>query len=179
MELPPPKRTLLGRFASWVQHLHALRAAIERARGRSPVLDAAFETVEHDSDLGGGMLAGALSYRLFVFALPLAFFVVSGLGVLASALGTQPHLVANSVGLVGAVTKQIESTSKASSSWWVALTSLSRVSTQREFSFGRSRSSTRWHGSARRRRSRCAPAPSGSSPRHSPANSCSSSAWAA
>jgi uncharacterized membrane protein YfhO len=33
------------------------------------------ETIEHDSDLGGGMLAGALSYRLFVFFLPLAFFI--------------------------------------------------------------------------------------------------------
>ena len=35
------------------------------------------------------MLAGALSYRLFVFALPLAFFLVSGLGLLASALGVR------------------------------------------------------------------------------------------
>jgi uncharacterized BrkB/YihY/UPF0761 family membrane protein len=123
VELPPPKRTLLGRFASWVQRLHALRAGIERARGRSPALDATFESIERDSELGGGMLAGALSYRLFVFALPLALFVVSGLGLLASALGTEPHLVANSVGLAGVVTKQIESTSKATSNWWVALTS--------------------------------------------------------
>jgi hypothetical protein len=90
LKLPPPRRTLLGRLvgrlAQWVEHAHALRAGIERARGRSATLDATLDTVERDSQVGGGILAGALSYRLFVFALPLAFFLVSGLGVLASAL---------------------------------------------------------------------------------------------
>jgi hypothetical protein len=47
------------------------------------------------------MLAGALSYRLFLFALPLALFVVSGLGLLASAIGFEPKLITNSVGLAG------------------------------------------------------------------------------
>jgi uncharacterized BrkB/YihY/UPF0761 family membrane protein len=123
MELPPPRRTLLGRFASWIEHAHALRAGIERARGRSATLDATLETIEHDSEIGGGMLAGALSYRLFVFALPLAVFIISGLGVLASALGREPSLVADSVGLAGVVTAQIAETAGGDSSWWVALTS--------------------------------------------------------
>jgi len=123
MDLPPPRRTLLGRFASWVEHARALRGWIDEARGRSAVLDALFETIERDSDVGGGMLAGALSYRLFVFALPLAFFVVAGLGLLASALGIEPHLISNSVGLAGIVTQQVATTAKGASSWWVALTS--------------------------------------------------------
>jgi uncharacterized BrkB/YihY/UPF0761 family membrane protein len=123
MELPPTRGTLLGRAAAWVERMHALRAAVEHARGRSGTLDATFETMEHDSDLGGGMLAGALSYRLFVFTLPLAFFVISGLGLLASAFGTQPHLISNSVGMAGVVTSQVANTAEGSSSWWVALTS--------------------------------------------------------
>jgi uncharacterized BrkB/YihY/UPF0761 family membrane protein len=123
MDLPPPRRTLLGRLASWVEHARALRGWIDEARGRSAALDATFETIERDSDVGGGMLAGALSYRLFVFALPLAFFVVAGLGLVASALGIEPHLISNSVGLAGIVTQQVASTAKGSSSWWVALTS--------------------------------------------------------
>ena len=89
IELPPPKRTLLGRLAHWVEHAQALKGWVQEARGDSPALDATFETIERDSHIGGGMLAGALSYRLFIFALPLAFFLVSGLGVLASALGVQ------------------------------------------------------------------------------------------
>ena len=54
---------------------------MQEARERSPALDATLETIELDSHIGGGILAGALSYRLFVFLLPLAFFLVSGLGV--------------------------------------------------------------------------------------------------
>ncbi len=123
VDLPRPRRTLLRRVSSWVEHAHALRAWVEQVRRRSAAIDATFETIERDSDMGGGILAGALSYRLFVFALPFAFFVVSGLGLLASALGLEPQVISNSVGLAGVVTKQVESTAKGASNWWVALTS--------------------------------------------------------
>jgi uncharacterized BrkB/YihY/UPF0761 family membrane protein len=123
MKLPPPRRTLPGRLTLWVEQAQALRGWIEQARKRSATLDATFETIERDSHIGGGILAGALSYRLFVFVLPLAFFIVSGLGLLASAVGIEPHVISNSVGLAGVVTKQVASTSKGASSWWVALTS--------------------------------------------------------
>ena len=124
MKLPPPRRTLLQRLALWAEHPHALSGWIKDARGRSAALDATFETIERDSHVGGGMLAGALSYRLFVFALPLAFFVVSGLGLLASALGTDANVIAGSVGLAGLVTQEVANTAEGGSSWWVALTSL-------------------------------------------------------
>ncbi len=123
MKLPPPRRTLLRRVTLWAEHARALRGWIEEARRRSPALDATFETIERDSEVGGNMLAGALSYRLFVFSLPAAFFAVSGLGLLASAVGIEPHLISNSVGLAGVVTKQVASTSKGASSWWIALSS--------------------------------------------------------
>ena len=124
IELPRPKRTLLGRLAHWVEHAQALKGWVQEARGDSPALDATFETIERDSHIGGGMLAGALSYRLFIFALPLAFFLVSGLGLLASALGVQANVVVNSVGVAGTVTKQVQGAAEGSSSWWVALTAL-------------------------------------------------------
>ena len=114
---------MLRRLTLWAEHAHALRGWIEEARRRSAALDATFETIERDSHIGGGMLAGALSYRLFVFSLPAAFFAVSGLGLLASAVGVEPHLISNSVGLGGVVTKQVESTAKGGSNWWIALSS--------------------------------------------------------
>jgi uncharacterized BrkB/YihY/UPF0761 family membrane protein len=123
LELPRPKRTLLRRFTAWVEQAQALKGWVEEARGRWAALDATFETIERDSRIGGGMLAGALSYRLFVFALPLAFFLVAGLGLLAEAVGVQPNVVVNSVGFAGTVTKQVESSAKEASNWWVALTS--------------------------------------------------------
>lgn len=124
IELPRPKRTLLGRLAHWAENAQALKGWVQEARKDSPALDATFETIERDSHIGGGMLAGALSYRLFIFSLPLAFFLVSGLGVLANALGVEPHVVVNSIGVAGTVTKQIQGAAKGSSNWWVALTSL-------------------------------------------------------
>ena len=122
-EIPRPRRTLLRKLTASVERAHALKASTADARKRSPVLDATFETIERDSDLGGAMLAGALSYRLFIFALPLAFFFVAGAGLLAAAIGSEPHAVANSVGLAGVVTKQVASASSDSSNWWVVLSS--------------------------------------------------------
>jgi len=119
-KLPPPRRTLLHRLTAWIEQARAVRGWVERARRRSATLDAAFETIERDSEIGGGMLAGALSYRLFVFALPFAFFLVSGLGLLTKAFGSDPNALANSVGLAGVIAKQVASASE-SSSWWITL----------------------------------------------------------
>jgi uncharacterized BrkB/YihY/UPF0761 family membrane protein len=121
--LPPPRRTLLRRVTAWAERARGLRRWVEAARARWAIVDATFEAIERDSEIGGVILAGALSYRLFVFALPLAFFLVSGLGLLASALGKEPDLIVNSVGFAGVITKQVESASKGSSNWWVALSS--------------------------------------------------------
>jgi membrane protein len=118
-KLPPPRPTLLHRLTARVEQA-GVRGWVERARRRSAALDAAFETIEHDSEIGGGMLAGALSYRLFVFALPFAFFLVSGLGLLANAVGSDPNALADSVGLAGVIAKQVASASE-SSNWWITL----------------------------------------------------------
>ena len=48
----------------------ARRAQDERGRHRS--VDAVFEMAERDSEVGGGIIAGALAYRLFIWLLPLA-----------------------------------------------------------------------------------------------------------
>jgi uncharacterized BrkB/YihY/UPF0761 family membrane protein len=117
------RRTLLRRLTAVAERGAALKAGTSRARSRSPAVDATFETVERDSDLGGAMLAGALSYRLFVFALPLAFFLVAGAGLLSEAFGVKPNVIPSSVGFAGVITKQVASASSGSSNWWVALTS--------------------------------------------------------
>lgn len=123
VKLPSRRRTLLRRVTAWTERAHTLKDRTARARQRSATLDATFETIEHDSDLGGAMLAGALSYRLFVFALPLSFFLVSIAGLLAQALGIEPDAIPSSVGFAGVITKQIASASNDSSNWWVAISS--------------------------------------------------------
>jgi hypothetical protein len=61
-----------------------------------------------------------VAYRLFVFALPLGFFLVSGLGVLERVLGVDPQAAANTVGLAGLITQQVAGEADNSSSLCVA-----------------------------------------------------------
>ena len=44
-----------------------LSQRLERERGLHPSVDAAFEMVERDGEVGGGIIAGALAYRLFIW----------------------------------------------------------------------------------------------------------------
>ncbi|HUK94226.1 MAG TPA: YhjD/YihY/BrkB family envelope integrity protein [Gaiellaceae bacterium] len=123
LDLPPPRRTFAQRFALWLERGRALPGRVEEARGRSAVLDTGFEWIERDSEIGGGILSGALAYRLFIFTLPLAFFLVSVLGLASDAANKSPKEIARSVGLLGLVTSQVASTSKEHASAWVGLTS--------------------------------------------------------
>ena len=64
-------------------------------------VDAVFEMVERDGDVGGGIIAGALAYRLFIWLLPLALVAVAGLGFAADASSDSPEEAADSWGSTG------------------------------------------------------------------------------
>jgi uncharacterized BrkB/YihY/UPF0761 family membrane protein len=119
--VPPPKPTVLRRLALALERIRAVRVRIERARAQSGPLDAALATIERDSEIGGGILAGALAYRVFVFALPLAFFLVACLGLVARAFGTDPQSIGDDAGLAGLVTQEVARAAAGSSNVWVAL----------------------------------------------------------
>jgi hypothetical protein len=121
--LPPTTPSVLRWLAFAPQRVRVLRKQIDRARAHSGPLDAALATIARDSEIGGPILAGAVAYRLFVFALPLGFFLVSGLGVLERELGVDGRAAANTIGLAGLITRQVAGDVDNSSSWWVALTS--------------------------------------------------------
>jgi uncharacterized membrane protein len=57
--LPPPRRTLLRRLTAWAERARGLRRWIEAARRRWTIVDATFEAIERDSEIGGVILAGA------------------------------------------------------------------------------------------------------------------------
>jgi uncharacterized BrkB/YihY/UPF0761 family membrane protein len=97
------------------------RRVTERAqeeRGRHGSLDAVFEIVDRDAEVAGGIIAGALAYRLFIWLLPLALVLVGGLGLFADAASDSPKDVAGSVGLGGLVAASFQESTKAS---WYAL----------------------------------------------------------
>lgn len=59
-----------------------VRHRVEDARPQTPVIDTAYEMYEHDSSIAGGMLAGAIAFRLFLVLVPLLLVLVAGLGFL-------------------------------------------------------------------------------------------------
>ena len=116
-----PKPTLIRRLTLLLGRSRALRARVEAARSHSRVLDTSFEVIERDSDIGGGILAGALAYRLFLFFLPLAFLLVAALGLASRWFDVSPQEIGKDIGVVGLVTKQVAASSRSGTGWWVAL----------------------------------------------------------
>jgi hypothetical protein len=92
----------MGRIRAWQDSLRARgerlaeRAQSERQLHKS--VDATFQMVDRDLELGGGIIAGALAYRLFIWLLPLALVAVAGLGIAADASSNSPEQEASSLG---------------------------------------------------------------------------------
>jgi uncharacterized BrkB/YihY/UPF0761 family membrane protein len=90
------------------------RAGIEARRADSASIDTAFEAVERDAQTGGGVLAAALAFRLFMFLVPYAFVMVTGFGLASTAAGQDPTDAARSAGIGGLLANAVASTSTLS-----------------------------------------------------------------
>ncbi|HET9322789.1 MAG TPA: YhjD/YihY/BrkB family envelope integrity protein [Gaiellaceae bacterium] len=97
----------------------AQRAQDERERRRS--VDTLFEMVERDSEVGGGIIAGALAYRLFIWLLPLALIAVAGLGFAADASSESLEEAAHSLGLEGLISNSIANAADSPNRWYALL----------------------------------------------------------
>jgi uncharacterized BrkB/YihY/UPF0761 family membrane protein len=97
----------------------AARAEAERARHAS--VDAVFEMVDRDIEVGGGIIAGALAYRFFIWLLPFALVAVAGLGIAADAASESPQHAAKSLGLSGLVSNSVASAADSSARWYALL----------------------------------------------------------
>jgi len=95
------------------------------ARESHASVDVAFDAFERDDQVGGGIIAGALAYRLFIWLLPLALVLVAGLGVMADATSESPRQVARSVGLLGLVSGSVASAAKSPSRWYALVVGIS------------------------------------------------------
>ena len=97
----------------------AERAQDERSKHNS--VDAAFEIVDRDGEVGGGIIAGALAYRLFIWLLPLALVVVAGLGIAADARSESPQEAAKSLGVQGLISSSISNAADSPNRWYAIL----------------------------------------------------------
>src|SRR5215475_2302075 len=90
----------------------------QEERGRHGWIDAIFEFVDRDSEVGGGIIAGALAYRLFIWLLPLALVVVAGLGIAADSRSESPRDAAGEVGMQGLVSSSIATAADSPKRWY-------------------------------------------------------------
>ena len=95
----------------------AVRAQIARApevlddlRARRRTVDAAMQTFEYDQRRVGGLLAGALAFRLFLWLLPVGLLLVAVAGFAAASRSTDD--VGSGLGLTAYVTGVIADTGK-------------------------------------------------------------------
>ncbi len=116
-----------GRLAVWIERGHGLRARAEGARSSHVSLDVGFSLFENDSSIGGGLLAGALAYRLFVLMLPLTLLLVSGIGLYAGAADQSPGQVARETGMHGLIASQVAETASSRARWIVFLVMIPAV----------------------------------------------------
>ncbi len=105
----------------WLEHGRRLGASAEAARSRHTTVDFGFRLLERDASIGGGLLAGALAYRLFVLLLPTALLFVSGLGLYAEAADKSTSEAASEAGLHGLIASQVASASSSNARWLVFL----------------------------------------------------------
>ena len=74
---------------------------------RSSAVDAAFKTIERDAEVGGGVLAAAVGFRIFLFLVPYVFVFVAGFGIATDAADKSAQSVAHDAGVRGLTARAI------------------------------------------------------------------------
>ncbi len=89
---------------------------LQAARETNQMVDAGFHFYERDLGAGGGVLAGALAFRLFIFAVPYVFVVLTLFGSAAELQNESGQDAARSAGLTGLIAKSVADAQRTSDS---------------------------------------------------------------
>jgi len=95
----------------------------DRARERHASVRLALQAFESDRRRAGGLLAGGLAYRIFLWQIPLALFLVSAFGLATELSGDDPADLARKTGMTAALAGTISQAVAASQSarWWLLI----------------------------------------------------------
>ncbi len=99
------------------------RREFDRARDEHVTVRLAVQAFESDRRRAGGLLAGGLAYRIFLWQIPLALFLVSAFGLATQLSGDDPADLARETGMTAALAGTISQAVAASQSarWWLLL----------------------------------------------------------
>jgi uncharacterized BrkB/YihY/UPF0761 family membrane protein len=88
-----------------VGRIQRAREQLEEKRPSSKIIDTALGAFERDVAAGGGVLAGAVAFRVFLFMIPYVFLIVVIFGLGASAASEDPGRLARDAGIGGLAAK--------------------------------------------------------------------------
>jgi uncharacterized BrkB/YihY/UPF0761 family membrane protein len=94
--------------AKVVDRVQRARDQLEAKRPSSRLIDGVLGAFERDVAAGGGVLAGAVAFRVFLFMIPYVFLVVVIFGLGASANSEDPATLARSAGIGGLAGKAFD-----------------------------------------------------------------------
>jgi uncharacterized BrkB/YihY/UPF0761 family membrane protein len=95
-------RRVSGHSRQWLtSEATRVQQELQARRQRSGMVDAGFLVQELDARVGGGILAGALAFRIFLFMVPVVYVIFTLLGVISRALGHDPAQLARDAGIAG------------------------------------------------------------------------------
>ena len=99
------------------------RTEFERARDRHASVRIVVQAFESDRRRAGGLLAGGLAYKVFLWQIPLVLFLVSAFGLVADLAGDDPADLARQTGMTAALASAISQAVAASGSarWWLLI----------------------------------------------------------
>jgi uncharacterized BrkB/YihY/UPF0761 family membrane protein len=121
-----PKAGLVTRVKTQAADLkdraEVYREDLEGRRSSNRIIDAVFGSYEHETAVGGPILAGAVAFRFFIFIVPYVFVIIFGFGVGSQAAGEDPADLARRTGIVGLAAHAIQSSSDAST--WTKIVTL-------------------------------------------------------
>jgi uncharacterized BrkB/YihY/UPF0761 family membrane protein len=104
---PPPRSRFRDRAHVLKVRAESTRRAVEstseRLRARHASVRFAYEAIERDRRQAGALLAGGIAYRLFLWLLPTALFLVGLVGLIADLSSRSPERVAADAGLGAAL----------------------------------------------------------------------------
>lgn len=119
---PDPERR--GRLASASERARReaenARLWAEDARGRSPLVAFGFDFYERDRARFGGLLAGAVAFRLFLWLLPFVLFLVGLLGAANNVDDSAPSEINSELGITGLLAKTVGDGAQQRG-WWIAI----------------------------------------------------------
>jgi uncharacterized BrkB/YihY/UPF0761 family membrane protein len=81
--------------------------ALTARREHSTVIGAGFDIAELDTHVGGGILAGAVAFRFFLFMVPFVYILFTAVGLASTAANEDPATLAKTLGITGVLASAI------------------------------------------------------------------------